>query len=298
VVGALFAVIIWAIDTQFGEMAAHIYEQHENDFKQAELFAEKMRQPDSPKCCCCLGNMVASLLMFLIYLLPLIAYCVALKQKTLEYIVGAVGTTITSYFPYLFHGFLIIQVLVFLFAAILSLINAINPSMWCCTHIRNISTYLIILVSIFSCISIGLALYQMPGNKFGNPKEYQFEHAPKIEDTIDEAMLKMYKKSQEAELAFTETYYAGKEEKRDLIEAVRTQNPKDIENFKKKLKEDGSTARKFFAAAGIIGVIFILGLKYMESQFQAMCVFLYGYDIYEQNKAAEDALNEKGIAGP
>jgi hypothetical protein len=291
VVASVFAVIIWAIETQFTEMAAHIYEENSKDFQRAEMFAQKMQKPDSPKCCFLFGNMVASLLMFFVYLLPLIMYGFALKNGTLDHIVKAIGAESIKYFPHLFHGFLVIQVLVFLWAAILSLINAINPSMWCCKQIQAISTYLIILVSIFACISIGLAIHQ--GVKSEGKR--MFKKAEEIENKIDENMKTMYKVRKDAELKIAEVIYENEPDKKKL-EELKKKNDADIQKFNAKVDEDSDTARNFFVAAGIIAVIFILGLKYMESQFQAMCVFLYGYDTYAENTAVEDTLRKNGIA--
>jgi len=286
----VFAGIIWAIETQFTEMAAHIYAENWKDFQQAEVLAQKMKRPDSPKCCFLFGNMVASLLMFLVYLLPLITYGFALKNGTFQEIVHAVGEKKIPYFKQIFHGFLGIQVLVFLWAAILSLINAINPSMWCCKQIKAISNYLIILVSIFACISIGLALHQ--GIKSdGKP----FAKAEEIENLIDENLKKMYLAGQTAEVKIATALFGNTEEGKKKLEELKKKNELDIKEFNAKIEDNNNTARNFFAVAGIIGVIFILGLKYMESQFQAMCVYLYGYHLYVENNSVEDTLRKEGI---
>merc|ERR1712034_190414 len=60
-----------------------------------------------------------------------------------------------------------------------------TPSMWCCTQIRGVSTYLIIIFGIFSFICIGLAIHQVQVEEEGGKKKYKFAGAKSIEDLMD-----------------------------------------------------------------------------------------------------------------
>jgi hypothetical protein len=285
VISSLCAALIAFIESQFAEMAARIYKENKKDFKRAEMFAEKMRKPEAPKCCCIFGNTATSFLMALLYLLPLFACCYSYKSKVIQGIIEEFNKS--YYLGYIFQGLAFIQVVVFLYAAVLCLINACNPSMWCCKQVQTLSTYLLILVSIFTCIFFMLTIHQI----------YDFTkngESNVIRETIKKLAIEGVKEYWEYYLEVQKDWYQITDEKEldELEKEVATSKQKDIDE----IQGNDNAARNFFGIMGIAGVIFIIGLRYMESQFQAMCVYLYGFDIYQANKKMKDAGKKEKAA--
>jgi hypothetical protein len=115
-----------------------------------------------------------------------------------------------------------------------------------------------------------------------------------IRETIKKLAIEGVKEYWEYYLEVQKDWYQITDEKEldELEKEVATSKQKDIDE----IQGNDNAARNFFGIMGIAGVIFIIGLRYMESQFQAMCVYLYGFDIYQANKKMKDAGKKEKAA--